>query len=198
MVGLSGVLKSFGMVTSSETAILGLASSVSAADVERVYSQLAPLLSEMGVSQVTTPAVTITTSHAALEPSGAAPLLNAADALLEGLVLTAIDQFYVMMDRCAELALSSGRPFSFLRPILENNVENIRRVGGDERAEPFAARVIQFGQELDDLRRLESTNIEGVLGLALASMRSERTRLLDEIKKKEEVEQTYNRTQLVY
>ena len=161
MVGLSGVLKNFGMVTSSETAIPGLASSVSAADVERVYSQLAPLLSEIGVSQVTTPAVTITTSHAASEPSGAAPLLNAADALLEGLVLTAIDQFYVMMDRCTELALSSGRPFSFLRPILENNVENIRRVGGDERAEPFTARVIQFGQELDDLRRLESTRCLG-------------------------------------
>jgi len=193
------LLKDFGMVILSENVIPGLASSVSASGVERVYSQFAPLFSEMGASQVTTPAVTITTSQVVSEPSGAAPSLNAADALLEELVLTAIDQFYVMMDRCAGLALSSGRHISFLRSILENNVENIRKVGGEERAEPFAARVIQFGQELDDLRRLESTNIEGILGLALTSMRLDMTRLLDEIKKKkEEAERTYDRTQLAY
>ena len=91
MAGLSGALKYSGLVTSSETAIPGLASFVSAVDVERVYSQLAPLLSEMGASQVTTPAVTITTSQVIPESSGAAPLLNAADVLLEGLVLIAIN-----------------------------------------------------------------------------------------------------------
>ena len=186
MVGLSGVQKDFRMVTSSEIAIPGLASSVSASDVERVYSQFAPLLSEMGASQVTTPAVTVTTSQIRSELSGVASSLNTVDALLEELVLTAIDQFYVMMDSCIGLAHSSGRPFSFLQPILENNVGNIRRVGGEERAEPFAARVIQFGKELDDLRRLESTDVEGILGLTLTSMRLNMTRLLDEIKKKKE------------
>ena len=60
MIGFSCVQKDFGMVTSSETVIPGLASSVSASDVERVYSQFAPLLSEMGASQVTTPTVTVT------------------------------------------------------------------------------------------------------------------------------------------
>ena len=122
-----------------------------------------PLFSEMGTGHVATPAVTITTSQVPSELSGAASSLNAADALLEELVLIAIDQFYVMMDRCVGLAISSGRPFIFLQPILENNVENIRRVGGEERAEPFAARVTQFGKELDDLRCLESTDIEGIL-----------------------------------
>ena len=50
MIDFSGVQKDVGMVTSSETAIPGLSSSVSASDVERVYSQFAPLLSEMGAS----------------------------------------------------------------------------------------------------------------------------------------------------
>ena len=139
MIDFSGVQKDVGMATSSEIAIPGLASSVSASDVERVYSQFAPLLSEMGASQVTTPAVTVTTSQVLSEPSDAAPPPSAADALLEELVLIAIDQFYAIMDRCVGLALSSGRPFSFLQPILENNVGNIMRVGGEERAEPFAA-----------------------------------------------------------
>ena len=70
-----------------------------------------------------------------------------------------------MMDRCVGLTLSSGRPFSFLQPIIENNVENIRRVRGEERVDLFAARVTQFGKELDDLRCLESTDIESVWAL---------------------------------
>ena len=101
--------------------------------MDRIFAQLALLLSRIGVCHVVTTAVSPTVPSIPLE-SHAASSLTLAEALLEGLVTISIEQFYAMMEQCVELALSGGKSFAFLRPLLENNVENIRRVGSSERA----------------------------------------------------------------
>lgn len=107
--------------------------------MDQIFGQLAPLVSEMGYAPVVTTSVSPSILHVSSGPQGVSSFLTLAEALLEDLVLLAIKQFYSMMERCIGLALSGGQSFVFLRPILENNVENIRRVGGSERAKAYEA-----------------------------------------------------------
>ena len=119
--------------------IPGLASSTSNPELDQILARLAPLLSEISQAPVTTASVVSTTPHVSSGPQSVASMPNPAEALLEGLVTLAIDQFYVMMECCVELALSGGQSFAFLRPILDNYMENIKRVGGTERAKVYEA-----------------------------------------------------------
>ena len=94
--------------------IPGLASSTSNPELDQILARLALLLSEISQAPVTTYFVISTTPHVSSGPQSVASMSNLAEALLEGLVTLAIDQFYVMMERCVELALSGGQSFDFL------------------------------------------------------------------------------------
>ena len=57
--------------------------------------------------------------------------------ILENLIIHMIDQFFSMMAYCTELVLSERTSFEFVRPLLENHVENIQKVGGSDRAKVY-------------------------------------------------------------
>lgn len=120
---------------------------------------------------------------------------NPAEALLEGLITIAIDHFYVMMEHIVDLAINGSQSVAFLQPILSSCVENIRRVGGTERAQVYESWVVFFSAELEKLRLTEGSNIGNIAYLALPFARLKHTRLLEEIKKKEAAEQVIDKTQ---
>ena len=49
--------------------------------------------------------------------------------ILEGLITQMIDQFLFMMEYCTDLVLTGQSFFDFKRSLLDNHVENIRRLG---------------------------------------------------------------------
>ena len=57
--------------------------------------------------------------------------------ILKDLILYMIDQFFSMMTYYIELVLSRRTPFEFMWPLLENHIENIRKVRGSNRAEVY-------------------------------------------------------------
>ena len=52
--------------------------------------------------------------------------------ILNDLILHMFDQFFSMMTYCTELVLSRRTSFEFVRPLLENHVENIQKVRGSD------------------------------------------------------------------
>jgi hypothetical protein len=78
-------------------------------------------------------------------------------------------------------------------------VESIRHLGGDSRAEPFAAKVTEIGNEIDHLRQLEATDMGAVIGESMTNLRLNHARALDEARlKKEEAEKAYDQAVVTY
>jgi len=54
--------------------------------------------------------------------------------ILEGLITRVIDQFLSMMEYCTDLVFTGQSSFDFVWLLLDNRVDNIKKVGGAERA----------------------------------------------------------------
>ena len=68
-----------------------LAPSVLASEADHIFAQLAPLVSKMGHAPVTTTSVSPSIPHVSSNSQGVSSLLTLAEALLEDLVLLAIE-----------------------------------------------------------------------------------------------------------
>lgn len=82
--------------------------------------------------------------------------------ILEGLITWVIDQYLFMIEYCTDLVLTGQRFFDFVRSLLDNHVENIKKVGGAERAADYQARVKQLEQCLADLHDFENASVADV------------------------------------
>jgi hypothetical protein len=114
-------------------------------------------------------------------------------------VMITINQFYATLDGGLKLVLVDHQPFAILRPILNNIVESIRHLGGDNRAEPFAAKVIELGNEIDHLRQLEATDTGTIINESMTNLRLNHARALEEARlQKEEAEKHYDQAVTTY
>ena len=80
---------------------------------------------------------TIVSSRLSNTPVRLTPVVN----ILEGLIIWVIDQFLFMIDYCTDLVLTGQSSFDFVWSLLDNHAENIKKVGGTERAIEYQARV---------------------------------------------------------
>ena len=126
-------------------------------------------------------------------------ILSPVDSLREGLIQSTVDQFFTTLDHCIQLIIFNGQPFSLLQPLLDHIIESIRRLGGDTRAEPFAAKVLALEHGAANLRNAENIDMQGLLHVTLAAFRLEQTREIAELKaKKEKATANYNLLQSAY
>ena len=99
-------------------------------------------------------------------PAQPAPIVDN----LEDLVLHVIDQFFSSMTCCTELVLSKRTSFEFVRPLLENHVESIQKIGGFNRTKVYQAPVEQLESYAEDLRNLEGANLVETAQLVLSKL----------------------------
>ena len=78
-----------------------------------------------------------------------------------------IDQLFSMMKYCNELVFSGRNSFKFVQSLLENHVENIRKVWGSDRAKVYQVRMEQLLSYLVDLLSLESAKLVDTTQLVL-------------------------------
>ena len=116
---------------------------------------------------------TIISSGSPSTPIKPIPAVN----ILEYLIIWVIDQFLSVMEYCTDLVLTGQSSFDFVRSLLDNHVQNIKKVGRVERAMEYQAHAKQMRQCLADLHNLENANVTDTAQLILANMRAEQSRL---------------------
>jgi chromosome segregation ATPase len=99
--------------------------------------------------------------------------------LEEGLVQSFIQNFYNSFQQCVSLMLKGSRiPFSSLKVALTRSVDNIRDVGGNERAEVFEQMISDFETDVKALQELTqaspSSLIEEEINRLMSKMQEDR------------------------
>ena len=89
-----------------------------------------------------------------------------------------------MMTYCTDLILSRRTPFEFVWPLLENHIENIRKIGGSDRAKLYQARVELLGSYAADLHNLKGASLVETIQLVLSKLRVEQKYPLKRLKKR--------------
>ena len=95
-----------------------------------------------------------------------------------------IDQFFSMMKYYTKLVRSRWSFFEFMRSLLENHIENIRKVGGSDRAKVYQACMEQLGSYSVDLWNIENANLVNAAQLVLSNLRAEHEYLYEEAEKR--------------
>jgi hypothetical protein len=150
---------------------------------------------------VTTPSVSVIAADAMITTvsQGSVAPLSPIDSIREGLIRSTADQFFTTLEQCVQLVMFNGQPFSLLQPLLDHIIDSIRRLGGDARAEPFAARVTALDQWAARLRVAENMVTPELLHVTLASFRLGHTKKLEELKaRKEKAATEYDQLNLEY
>ena len=93
-----------------------------------------------------------------------------------------IEQFFTMMKYCTELLLSGRNSFEFAQTLLENQVENIRQIGGSDRTKTHHVLVEQLRMYSKDLRHLKSANPISKAQQVLNSLRTTQEQERKEVK----------------
>jgi len=155
------------MATSApETAIIKAL--VTTLEIGQLVLKLTPVLTEEASASIaaartmslsptlaaSTP-TTVVSSSLPSTPARSSPIVN----ILEGLITWVIDQYLFMMEFCIDLVLIGQSFFDLVRSLLDYHVENIKKVGGTERAAEYQARVKQLEQCLADLHDFENASV---------------------------------------
>jgi len=155
------------MATSApETAIIKAL--VTTLEIGQLVLKLTPVLTEEASASIaaartmslsptlaaSTP-TTVVSSSLPSTPARSSPIVN----ILEGLITWVIDQYLFMMEFCIDLVLTGQSFFDLVQSLLDNHVENIKKVGGTERAAEYQARVKQLEQCLADLHDFENASV---------------------------------------
>ena len=82
-----------------------------------------------------------------------------------------------MMEYCTNLVFTGQSSFDFVWSLLDNHVENIKKVGGTERAIEYQTHVRRLGQCLADLHDFENAIVTSAAQLVLINMRVEQSHL---------------------
>jgi len=123
-----------------------------------VVGDIAPAQTEepfMGTGVEAIPPTSNRVSIAIVETrSGSVPPVSTpAMDILEKLSLQMVRQFFTTIDYCSELVLFGRSFFEFIRTLLENQVENIKQMGGSDCARVHQVLVEQLGLYSKELRR---------------------------------------------
>lgn len=110
-----------------------------------------------GLSAIVTDSTTVATSapESAITLNQPSPSSELEDEIL-AIVVEEFNSFYA---RCIDLVVKSNKPFTLLKPILDNHLANIISAGGPDKARPYGLLVQRLGELASGLASLLNSDV---------------------------------------